>query len=172
MNVGPVILGRTMRVIGPNVNFTSSGTGAGNHAAGHSIFTPEITGPTHSALKTTGNVSLGGTLQADFNGVTPTLGQSWNLFDAASVTGAFANALPDAAVPLGTAQRIATRTVNGGTNGKLVQMFIQQLPVLTVNRATGAVAITNPGSAPLPIDGYTIQSNLGLSHGRLAEPGG
>jgi hypothetical protein len=163
VNVGPVILGRTMRVIGPNVNFTSSGTGAAITLQGNSIFTPEITGATHSALKTTGNVALGGTLQADFNGVTPALGQSWNLFDAASVNGAFANSLPDAAVPLGTAQRIATRTVNGGTNGRLVQMFIQQLPVLTVNRTTGAVAITNPGGAPLPLDGYTIQSNVGLS---------
>jgi hypothetical protein len=161
INTGAVTLGRTTRVIGPNVNFTSSGTGARITLTGTSIFTPEITGATHSALKTTGPVELAGTLQADFNGVTPALGQSWNIFDAASVTGAFAALLPDPGVPLGTAQRIASRTVAGGTNGRLVQMFIQQLPVLTVNRATGAIAITNPGTAGLPLDGYTIQSNAG-----------
>jgi hypothetical protein len=71
VNTSAVTLGRTMRVIGPNVNFTSSGTGAGINFQGTSVFIPEITGPTHSVLKTTGTANLGGTLQPDFNGVTP-----------------------------------------------------------------------------------------------------
>jgi hypothetical protein len=162
VNTGRVVVGRTLRVIGPNVNFNSSGAGAGINFESTGILIPEITGATHSILKSTGPVYLGGTLQADFNGVTPTLGQSWDIIDAPSIERNFTSVLPDAAVPLGTAQRLAVRTVAGGT-GRLVQLFVQQMPVLTVNRDTGAVAITNPGSAGFPIDGYTIQSNLGMN---------
>ncbi|HEX2475324.1 MAG TPA: PEP-CTERM sorting domain-containing protein [Lacipirellulaceae bacterium] len=161
VNTSGVTLGRTMRVIGPNVNFMSSGTGAGITFQGTSVFIPEITGATHSVLKTTGTASLGGTLQVDFNGVTPTQGPSWNIIDAASVAGAFATFLPDPGAPLGLGQVIATRTVNGGVNGKLVQMYVRQLPVLSVNRDTGVISITNPGNAGIGIDAYTVQSNFG-----------
>ena len=161
VNNGAVTLGRTLRVIGPNVNFTSSGTGAGIAFLGTSILIPEITGGTHSALKTTGAATLGGTLQVDFNGVTPTGGNSWNLLDTANVVSSFASVLPDAGVPMGLGQVLQTRTVNGGTNGKLVQLFVNQLAVLSVNRNTGAVSITNPGAAGIDFDGYTIQSTAG-----------
>ena len=101
-------------------------------------------------------------MNTDFNGVTPTLGQSWDLIDAAAVDRSFATVNGDAGVPLPLpSQRMAVRTVNGGTNGKLVQLFVQQRPVLTVSRDTGAVTMTNPGGLPLPIIGYTLQSNLG-----------
>ncbi|HEY3391105.1 MAG TPA: PEP-CTERM sorting domain-containing protein [Lacipirellulaceae bacterium] len=159
VNTGAVTLGRTLRVIGPNVNFNS--TGAAITFQGTSVFIPEITGPTHSVLKTTGAALLGGTLQADFNGVTPTQGASWNIIDAATVNGSFATFLPDPGSPLGLGQTIATRTVNGGMNGRLVQMYVRQLPVLNVDRATGAISITNPGNAGIDLDAYTIQSNSG-----------
>jgi hypothetical protein len=161
VNTAVATLGRTTRVIGPNVNFTSSGMNAGINFQNMSVFIPEITGSNHSALKTTGNAALGGTLQVDFNGVTPTVGQSWNILDAASVTGAFASILPDPGLPLGAGQIVTTRTVSGGANGRLVQLLVQQLPIVTVNRGTGAVAITNPGTAGVPLDGYTIESPSG-----------
>jgi hypothetical protein len=161
VNTGAVTLGRTLRVIGPNVNFNSTGTGAGITFQGTSVFIPEITGPTHSVLKTTGAALLGGTLQPDFNGVTPTQGASWNIIDAGSVNGSFATFLPDPGAPLGLGQVIATRTVSGGMNGRLVQMYVRQLPVLNVDRATGAISISNPGNAGIGLDAYTIQSNSG-----------
>jgi hypothetical protein len=161
-NNGAVTLGRTLRVIGPNVDFNSAGSAAGITFQGTSIFIPEITGATHSPLKTTGNAALGGTLQVDFNGVTPTQGQSWNIIDAMSVSGAFATILPDAAVPLGLGQVMNTRTVNNsGMNGRVVQLYVQQLPVLTVNRDTGGASITNPGNAGIDLEAYTIQSVSG-----------
>jgi hypothetical protein len=40
-------------------------------------------------------------------------------------------------------------------------MFIQQMPVLNVNRDTGAATISNPGTTGVPLDGYTIGSALG-----------
>jgi hypothetical protein len=127
VTTGSATLGRTMRVIGPNVNFSSVGTAAGITLQGASILIAEITGATHSALKTAGNAVLGGTLQVDFNGVTPTLGQSWDILDAATVSGAFTSVLSDPAVPLGMDQVMATRNVAGGMHGRLVQLFVQQL---------------------------------------------
>jgi hypothetical protein len=41
-------------------------------------------------------------------------------------------------------------------------------PVLSVNRDTKAVAITNPGGAGVPLDGYTIQSTIGSLTTNLA----
>ena len=158
VSTGLATLGRTMRVIGPNVNFSATG---GIAFQSTSVFIPEITGGTHSPLKTSGNAGLGGTLQVDFNGVTPTGGSFWNLLDAASISGAFTAILPDPAVPLGLGQVLAVRTVNGGTNGKLGQLVLNQLPVLSINRNTGAVSITNPGSSGIALDGYTVQSTNG-----------
>ena len=153
---GAATFGRTTRVVGPNVAF-SAGSIAFQSA---SVFIPEITGATHSALKTSGNAGLGGTLQVVFNGVTPTTSSTWNLIDAATISGAFTSIVPDPSSPLGLGQVLGVRTVNGG-NGQLGQLFVQQQPVLSINRNTGAVAITNPGSAGIDLDGYTIQSTNG-----------
>jgi hypothetical protein len=158
VGTGQATLARTTRVIGPNVNFNAS---AGIAFQATSIFIPEITGGTHSALKTAGTAGLGGTLQVDFNGVTPTGGSSWSLVDAATISGSFTSILPDPNVPLGLGQVLAVRTVNGGANGKLAQLVVNQLPVLSINRNTGAMAITNPGNAAISLDGYTIQSTNG-----------
>jgi len=158
LTTGQATLARTTRVIGPNVNFSAS---AGIAFQSTSVFIPEITGATHSPLKTTGAAGLGGTLQVNFNGVTPTGGSSWNLVDAVSISGSFTSIVPDPAVPLGLGQVLAVRTVNGGANGKLAQLVVNQLPVLSINRNTGAVAITNPGATGMSLDSYTIQSTNG-----------
>jgi hypothetical protein len=59
---------------------------------------------------------------------------------------------------LALGQVYAVRTQNGGTNGKLVQVAVEQRLVLNVNRNTGAVSISNPGGATIPLDGYSIKS--------------
>lgn len=158
LNTGLATLGRTTRVVGPNVNFNAS---AGIAFQSTSVYVPEITGATHSPLKTAGTAGLGGTLQVDFNGVSPAAGSSWNLVDAATISGSFTAILPDPDVPLGLGQVLAVRTVNGGTHGRLAQLVINQLPVLSINRNTGAVAITNPGAMGIDLDSYTIQSTNG-----------
>lgn len=161
VNTGAVTLGRTTRVIGPSVDFTSSGMNAGITFQGNSVLIPEITGATHSTLKTEGAASLGGMVQLDFNGVSPEPGDTWDIVDAASVGGAFASVLPDPDVPLGAAQRLTTQTVSGGDNGQLVQVLLQQMPVLTVDRDSGAVDLTNPGATGATLDGYSIGSASG-----------
>src|SRR3972149_5828640 len=100
VNTRAVTLGRTTRVIGPNVAFNPTGTGAGITFQGTSVFIPEITGATHSALKTTGNATLAGTLQVDLNGATTTSGNTWTLLDAAAISGSFASIFGDPPVSL------------------------------------------------------------------------
>lgn len=163
VNTGAVTLGRTTRVIGPNVTFNSMGTGAGITFQGTSVFIPELTGPTHSVLTTTGNAAVNGTLQVDINGASTATGSSWLLLDAANITGAFTSIVGDSAAPLGLGQVYRFDVADGG-NGKQGRLVVGQQFVLNVNRNTGAVSISNPansGSAGLATDGYTVQSTAG-----------
>lgn len=157
VTTGDVSLNRATRVTGPNVNFSS--TGSLTFGATSNLIA-EITGASHSPLKTASTATLGGTLQLDFN-YTPTASHTWNLVDAANVTGSFTQIVPDPSLTLGPGQAFAIRTVNGGINGRLAQLYINQLLVLNVNRDSGAVSITNPGTAGIALDGYVIQSALG-----------
>lgn len=161
VSVQNAILARTTRIIGPNVNFTAADTIELQSA---SNFIPQITGAavaggtSHSALKAN-TVAMGGTLTPEFAaGVTAGPGNAWNLFDANNVAGEF-TAINTAMVkdlPLGHVY--AVRTQAGGTNGKLVQLAVEQRLVLNVNRATGAVSIANPGSGAISFDGFSITS--------------
>jgi hypothetical protein len=149
--------GRETRITGPNVNFTATNAitlrGTNNLIA-------EITSPTtHSPLKAGFLVELGGALTVQFApGITPAAGDAWNLFDANNVAGAFATINTAAAPDLDLGQIYAVRTQNGGVNGKLVQLAVEQRLVLNVNRGTGAASISNPAGGSLPIDGYSIRS--------------
>ena len=177
VNATSASLGRVTRVIGPNVNFTASDTielrGTNNLIA--QITGAAVAGGTsHSALKAN-TVALGGTLTPEFAaGVTAGPGNVWNLFDANNLAGEFAaiNTAMVKDVPLGHVY--AVRTQAGGTNGKLVQLAVEQRLVLNVNRATGAVSISNPGASAISFDGYSVNSaTLGaLNLGAFASLGG
>lgn len=174
---GNATFGRTLRVIGPNVNFSATGT---IELSGTSNLIAQITGAavaggtSHSALKAN-TVALGGTLTPEFAaGVTAAPGNVWNLFDTNNLAGEFAaiNTAMVKDVPLGHVY--AVRTQAGGTNGKLVQLAVEQRLVLNVNRATGAVSISNPGASPISFDGYSVNSaTLGaLNLGAFTSLGG
>jgi hypothetical protein len=159
---GATTVSRNLKITGPGVNFSSAG---GITLQGTSILTNEITAATHSPLKSAGTVSLGGTLAVQFNGVTPAVNNSWNLVDAANINGNFANgavggpiAVTGApAAALGSAYRL--RRVAGGTNGQLLQVALESMLVLRVNRNTGELTIRNPLGAPVTqLDGYTVTS--------------
>jgi hypothetical protein len=156
---GAATLGRTTRVIGPNVAFNS----ASITLQGTSILIPELTAATHSPLKATGNAALAGTLQVDLNGASTASGSSWNLVDAATISGNFTSIVGDAASPLALGQSYRFRTVAGG-NGQLGQLTIAQQLVLNVDRDSGVVSITNvsnAGATGVATDGYTVQSTNG-----------
>ena len=169
--------GRVTRIIGPNVNFTASDTlelRSTNNLIAQITGAAVAGGTSHSALKAN-TVALGGTLTPEFAaGVTPAAGNAWNLFDVNNIAGEFAaiNTAMVKDVPLGHVY--AVRTQAGGTNGKLVQLAVEQRLVLNVNRATGAVSISNPGASAIPFDGFSVSSTtLGaLNVGALTSLGG
>jgi hypothetical protein len=151
-------LGRTTRVIGPNVNFATQAV----TFQGTSVFVPQITAATHSPIKSTNSAALAGVLRPEFsNGVVPAAGNKWNLIDAPSFTGQFtvdSSAAP--VLPFGQVYQFAAVPDVTSVNGVYGQLSVKQLLVLNVNRTTGAISINN-GPSPVSIDGYSIRSALG-----------
>jgi hypothetical protein len=159
-------LNRNLIVDGSNVNFSV----AGNLILGSTgIHTWQIPATGASTLKAGGNADLGGTLKLVFPSGTPTVGTTWNLIDAAtidanegSVGSSFANIDASAVTGLAAGQGFRLQSVAGGTHGRLAQLVLERQPVLTINRQTGAMSLTNPAaSATVGFDVYQIQSAMG-----------
>lgn len=145
-------LNRTTRVVGPNVDFT---TGSLRFGEEH-VLIPEITGMTHSALKA-GSASLGGAVNVEFNGVTPALGDTWDLVDATDISGSFSSVNSSSSLPPGLG--VFVNSQPGGMNGNLAQLSVGVQLALTVDRRTGAAAIHNRSAdGSIDVDGYAILS--------------
>ncbi|TWT35282.1 hypothetical protein KOR34_01700 [Posidoniimonas corsicana] len=156
--------GNTLRVVGPNVDYrTLSFTmaGGGTLAAG-------ITGGTHSAVKSINAVGVAGTLLLEFDGVTPSVGDSWTLFDAPGVNGRFESieVTGAPALPLGQTFVFEAEANGASTHGVYGRVSLEQQLVLKVNRDTGSVAIQN-GPTGVDFDGYSISSELGAFNSAL-----
>lgn len=145
-------LNRITRIVGNNVNFTSSGSLTFGSS---SVLNPVITGAAHSTINVTGTANLAGTVRPEFSGYTPVLGNSWNLVTAGQLAG---NLAVDASLapvgPLGTAY-VVTKTNTTAT------LKYTNLLVLNVDRATGAVQIQNKVGSPIAFDAYTVTSPSG-----------
>jgi prepilin-type N-terminal cleavage/methylation domain-containing protein len=133
--------------------------------AGSSIYKPVFSAGATGKLISNGAVSLGGTLRPDFGGAAPTVGSNWTLFEGTSVTGGFSAIDASLAGNLGVGQAftVSTTSLAGGKKG--VQLALKQLATLNVNRDTGVVSLTNPGTTAVAIDGYSISSTLGTLNG-------
>ncbi len=164
-STGTSWFGGTTTVHGPGHTFSIA---SDVFLEGSGVFNPVLASGSHTALRATGSASLGGALQVDFaSGYTPAIGDTWDLVDAAAVTGNFSNA-PGGIVPVtgehaaetGSAYRL--RTLAGGTNGQVLQMSLEGLLVLRVNRDTGALNIVNPlGANVTTLAGYSVTSGVG-----------
>lgn len=147
--------GGTTRINGSDVSFTAGSIGFGSA----STFRTEITGPTFSTINVQSTAALGGTLDVDFSGVTPMVGDSWDLIDAKNVTGAFSTinlngigAVDPSLIDI----RVAP--------GSIVQLAIEQKLSLAVDQTSGSVSIVNGGTSPVDFDGYTVHSPSGSLH--------
>ena len=74
-------------------------------------------------------------------------GNSWNIIDASAITGGFTTLDLSAAPALAAGQAYQVYQVNGGTNGKLLKLSVDEILVLQVHRTTGAVSIANIGTS-------------------------
>jgi hypothetical protein len=176
---GQTSLRRTTQVTGPNVAFTSKGALTMSNT--HTLIA-DITGGTHSSIKVpvspatptsgaTGHAYVDGTLAVQFTGVVPALGSSWNLIDANTIHGNFSSidaTHVSAALPAG--KGFQTRIQNGGVNGKQLQVVVEQMLTLQLNRQTGVASIRNTsgvagGLNDVGITGYQIESKYGSLSG-------
>src|SRR3954471_5141644 len=156
---GAASLTRTTTVHGKFVNFSTTGNLTLSSA---STLIDEITdAAAHSPLKSAGTASISGTLRPTFTGVTPAAGNSWNIIDAANITGGFTTLDTSAAPTLPAGQSYQLSQVNGGTNGKLLKLTVDEILALQVNRTTGAVSIANIGTTAKSLDGYSVLSSRG-----------
>lgn len=143
------------RIIGPNVNFTVTNDLV---FGGTNTLTAEITGLSHSAIQVTGNAQLNGTLNVEFNGYVPSVGNSWTLVDAGTVTGGFAPTVTTNAT-FGPGQTlIVSQTTSGNT---LVDVSLEEVLVLKVNRQSGTMSLDNVTATPMALGGYSVQSASG-----------
>jgi hypothetical protein len=146
-------LGRTTRIVGPNVNFSNAGDLA---FTGQSVLNPVITGATHSTINVAGTATLGGSVRPEFSGYTPMLGNSWNLVNASALSGAFVNL--DSSLLPATAR--GTGFTISATATAATLRFTNKL-ILSVDRVTGSAKIENVVGSPIAFDGYSIASTGG-----------
>jgi hypothetical protein len=150
---GASTLGGTTRLAGPNVVFATESL------ASTGTISAEITAATHSAIDVSGAATLGGKLVVTFDGVSPSFGQTWNIVDAQSITGNFANVTSN--VSPGPGLVVGSRIVSGG-NGQLAQATLEPRLTVQLNRRTGQVQIRDlAGVQATTIDGYYISSRGG-----------
>jgi hypothetical protein len=141
----------TTNVIGPNVDFSAASIALSG------ALNTTVTTAGSSKLKSSGNALLSGPLQLVFDGVTPMPGNTWDIVDAATVTGGFSQITSNAS--LGPGLFFVQKTVAGGMHGTLAQVAVDANLILSVNRRTGQTAIKNlTSSVSKSIDAYYITS--------------
>ena len=150
---GSAFLTRQVRVNGSNVNFsadslTLSGT-----------LIPEISGAEFSTFDISTSAALGGDLDVQFD-ATPAVGTTWDLIDAASVTGDFNQITSN--VSLGPGLALNVNKVAGGENGMLAQLSVGPRLQLTIDRRTGESQIQNLAPESVAINGYGVVSGSNL----------
>jgi hypothetical protein len=146
------------RLMGPNASVaTSSMTLLAN-----STFISEITSGIFTPIAVAGDATLGGTYRVEFSGgYMPTVGTSWSIMDAATLNGNFAAIDLSATGSLPAGQQLIVTNVPGGL-GRLLQLRVEQVLTLNVDRTTKEVTMTNVvGGQQIAIDGYTVASNAG-----------
>jgi hypothetical protein len=153
---GPVTLDGATRVVGAGQTFSGTSVALG----GTGTLISQITSANHSPIRSTAGATVSGGFKLEFgNGYNPIVGDKWNIIDASTISGAFANVdlSAVAAPPSGTTYQFAT--INGGTNGRLLQLQLNARIQLTVNTDTGAVSMSSPSGVSFSINGYTIKSS-------------
>ena len=154
LNVGSATIGGVLQtLVGSDFNSLGALTfdGAGT-------FQVEVTSSNNAMVDVTGAAELDGTMIVDFTSFTPTLGQSWAVLEAETITGNF-DAINSAILGPGTS--FITSRVPVGDRQQLNITYSPAL-VLNVDRDTGAITMSNPNPAGVSFDGYSVLSGSGM----------
>jgi hypothetical protein len=152
VNVPSASFNGTTRVF-PNAAFTSTGSVTWGNA---SVYQPQINGASAPSLNIGQNAKVAGTLTPTFTGPAPTVGSTWSLMQADDIQGTF---FVTSALALPANQRLMTRVVPIAGQRERLDLELSEVLVMTVNRDTGVVRITQPGSTSINLDTYTVASS-------------
>ena len=149
INATLINVSNDLRLVGPSASVTTSTLqlfGGGNVVA-------EITGTSHSAITVTGIARLGGSVELDFNGHTPSVGDSWTLINAGTVVDDFTVPQVSSNVAPGAGQSyVLTKS------SSQVKVSLENVLTLKVDRDSGAVSIDNDSASLLGFNAYSIRS--------------
>jgi hypothetical protein len=153
---GGMILSRTTRV-----RRTAAITADAIVLQPESNYIVEVSATGHAVPMLNRTAQLDGRLTVELTGVMPTLGSTFNLFNAGVVAGSFdaIQVTPTSPLPLG--QKWAVTAIPAGGGRQLAQLKLDEFLVLNVNRGTGAISINNPGTIAKALDSYSIHSGSG-----------
>ena len=159
--LGTSTLGRNTRIVGPNVEFTTSFL----ELTTEHILTAEITGPDHSTISVTEDATLNGSsLHVQFNGYTPAFDDVWNILDAFFIDGQFGQLTADG-LPAGAGVFVA---YPDGGQGSLARLSVGTQLALSIDRRTGRTTVENRAAAEsVDFDAYLIE---GIDGARPFDP--
>jgi len=151
------------------LNGTTRITGAGHTISGQSVtfggggtLTADIRSASHSPVQASGAATVNGNFVLEFGGgFSPVVGTKWNIVDAATINGQFANVDLSAGPALGPGQVFRLARAPGGTHGQLLQLQYRNVLTLNVNWDSKSVSISSPSGEAIGIDGYSILSGSG-----------
>lgn len=130
--------------------------------AATTVYRPVYSGGNLATMNVGGPLRLlGGTLRPDSGGATLPVNTPKTLIEADSIVGAFDGLDTSLLGPAGAGQAYVTNIVEASGDREALQFSLRQMVVLNVDRDTGAVSITNLGTADVTLDGYTIASAAG-----------
>ncbi|MCA9101135.1 MAG: hypothetical protein KDA63_08300, partial [Planctomycetales bacterium] len=149
-------------VRGPNAQVTFGGTHfVGSVATVEAIIT---NASSHSAINIPDTLDIigGASLRVAFDGVSPSLGDRWTIYDYANSTGGTFSNL-DTSLLTGGVSFTVDYNATGTINANAVQVVVSNTLDVLVDTATGAVTLRNPvaGGLPYDIEGYTVSSDSG-----------
>lgn len=146
-------LDNDLRIVGPNVDVNLGGL----TLFGGSVITAEITGSSHSPIDVSGATLLGGTVNVEFNGFAPSVGDSWTLINSGGINRDFASRIATTNASLNPGEAFVV-----GRSSTQIDVTLERVLTLTVDRNTGAVSIDNDSSTSLGFGAYSVRSDSGL----------
>jgi hypothetical protein len=142
----------------PNAVFSTSG----NIVFGDtSVYTSEVNSSGAGKINAGSAAVLNGTAKLNFTGVTPTVGgPNYTIIEAATFAGyKFDAVTSNVALPFN--QVLVPVEVDAGGGRRQIRVGLEESIVLEVNRDTGLVKFTHPGSGGIAFDSYFIGSGTG-----------
>lgn len=142
----------------PNAAFSTDAALTFTNSASYDVV---VTGNgANGSISAGSTATLGGSLNLNFSGYSPSAGDSWTVIEADTILGNFSSVNTNANLAFNQSLVISRPDLGGGRVGFTAS--VEEAIVLEVNRDTGSVTMTHPGSSIITLDGYYIGSEAGL----------